>query len=318
MPRVPFDPATDYYKILGVDAGAPVEAIQAAYRKLAKAFHPDLNDGSTKAAERMARLNAAKSVLLDPQTREIYDQLRASRMARPMIRPDAGPPRAARPANGGPARPAGPNGRPVHQGGPAGGGPVHQGGAVGGPARHAEPATAYVPTDDPFATTAGRTVDGFSVRYAPFQATARARHRVVSNAATRAERGRAFDRGTGVLLLVALPLIAALCLYLFQAFQLSIEPLKTASSDVLLSPGQNYRPTTRGAADAVFMMVNAQPPSRDLAVRANNFILARSDSTPESEELRADGRRLVRSATDGDNASWDATVNHICQLAGRC
>jgi hypothetical protein len=66
------------------------------------------------------------------------------------------------------------------------------------------------------------------------------------------------------------------------------------------------------------MMVHAQPPSRELAIRANNFILARSDSTPESEELRADGRRLVRSATSGDAETWDSTVNHICQLAGRC
>jgi hypothetical protein len=114
------------------------------------------------------------------------------------------------------------------------------------------------------------------------------------------------------------PLIAALCLYLFQAVQLSIEPLKAASPDAILAPGQTSRPSTRGAADAVFMMVHAQPPSRELAIRANNFILARSDSTPESEELRADGRRLVRSATSGDAETWDSTVNHICQLAGRC
>ena len=277
MPRVPFDPATDYYKILGVEPDAPVEAIQAAYRKLAKAFHPDLNEGSAKAAEHMAWLNVAKSVLLDPQTREIYDQLRASRAARPLIR-------------------SGPR-------------------ATSSTARPAYAAHASV---EPVTSGPAHTVDGFTVRYAPYQATARARYRVVSNASTRAARGRAFDRGTGILLLVAVPLIVVLCVYLFQAFQLSIEPPKIASSDVMLSPGQNFRPTTRGAADAVFMMVRAEPPSRELAVRANNFILARSDSTPESEELRADGRRLVRSASDGDNVGWDATVNHICQLAGRC
>jgi hypothetical protein len=161
-------------------------------------------------------------------------------------------------------------------------------------------------------------VDGFTVRYAPYQTTSRARYRVVSNAATRADRRRAFDRGTGILLLVAVPLIAALCLYLFQAVQLSIEPLKAASSDAILTPGQSNRPTTRGAADAVFVMLRAQPPSRELAIRANNFILARSDSTPESEELRADGRRLLRSAASGDTAGWNDTVTHICSLAGRC
>src|SRR5438309_1289791 len=126
MPRTPFDPATDYYQLLGVGPHASAEEIQAAYRRLAKANHPDLNAGSAVAAARMAGLNVAKSVLLDRDTRA------------------------------------------------------------------------------------------------------------------------------------------------------------------------------------------------DLASRANNFILARSDSTPESELLRADGRRLVHSANAGDTAGWEAAVADVCQLAGRC
>ena len=258
MPRVPFDPATDYYRVLGVGTDASSEEIQAAYRKLAKTFHPDLNSGSNEAAQRMATLNVAKSVLLDRETRAIYDQLR---------------------------------------------GPVRL---------YTQPLRSSTATAPP------PPAEHASVRYAPYQSTARARYRVVSNAATRAERRAGFDRGTGILLLIAVPLIAALSLYVFQAVQVSIEPLKAASSDVTLAPGRSAGPTARGAADAVFQMVRAQPPSRDLAARANNFILARSDSTPESEELRADGRRLVRSATQGDTVTWDATVNHICQLAARC
>jgi hypothetical protein len=263
MPRVPFDPAIDYYHLLGVESHAPPEEIQAAYRRLAKANHPDLNAGSSTAAERMARLNVAKSVLLDRDTRAIYDQMRGPRRAY--------------------AQPVG--------------------------ATAARPASTQVPAGGPQVT----------VRYSPVSSTARARYRVVSNAATRAERRAGFDRGTGILLLVAVPLIAALSMYVFQAVQVSIEPLKAASSDATLAPGAQVPHTTaRGAADGVFQMVHAQPPSRELAARANNFILARSDSTPESEELRADGRRLIRSATAGDTDTWNTTVTHICQLADRC
>jgi hypothetical protein len=253
MARVPFDPATDYYLLLGVGSGASPEEIQAAYRRLAKANHPDLNAGSA-AASRMAQLNVAKSVLLDRDTRAVYDQLRSTRA------PEA----------------------------------VMSTGTV---------------TPPPY---------GFTVRYAPYSTAHRPRYRVVSAAAARSAPRTGFDRGTGILLLIAVPLIAVLVLYVFQALQLSIQPLKAASIDVTLAPGTGNRPTTRGAADGVFQMIHAQPPSRELASRANNFILARSDSSPESELLRADGRRLLRSAASGDAEGWDAAVTDICGLAGRC
>src|SRR5207253_8391042 len=105
-------------------------------------------------------------------------------------------------------------------------------------------------------------VDHVTVRYAPYQTAPRARYRVVPSATARAAPRSTFDRGTGVLLLIAVPLIAALCLYVFQAVQLSIEPLQPASAAATLAPGQNTRSTARGAAGAVFTMVRAQPTSR--------------------------------------------------------
>jgi hypothetical protein len=77
--RASFDPATDYYGLLDVHPTAPPWEIQAAYRRLAKTYHPDLNAGSSVAAARMARLNRAKEVLLDRATREAYDTARRLR-----------------------------------------------------------------------------------------------------------------------------------------------------------------------------------------------------------------------------------------------
>jgi len=92
----------DAYKILQVDSEADPEVIQAAYRRLAQKFHPDLAGGpdtveGREAARRMVALNAAWEVLGDERRRAEYDHERAVAAGTTVARAVAphAPPRAA-------------------------------------------------------------------------------------------------------------------------------------------------------------------------------------------------------------------------------
>jgi hypothetical protein len=67
-------PVVNYYEVLGVSPGATVEEIRAAYRKLAKEWHPDVRPGDPEAAARFALISEAHTVLTDPEKRTAYDR----------------------------------------------------------------------------------------------------------------------------------------------------------------------------------------------------------------------------------------------------
>ena len=64
----------NHYAALGLDRCCTLEQIRAAYRLLAKQFHPDLNSNSTAAITRTQELNAAYETLSDADLRAAYDR----------------------------------------------------------------------------------------------------------------------------------------------------------------------------------------------------------------------------------------------------
>jgi curved DNA-binding protein len=64
----------DYYKTLEIPKTASEADIKAAYRKLARKNHPDLNPKDTKANKKFQEINEANEVLSDPEKRKKYDE----------------------------------------------------------------------------------------------------------------------------------------------------------------------------------------------------------------------------------------------------
>ncbi len=65
---------TDYYEVLGVPRTATDKDIKAAYRKLARKHHPDVNPGDKGAEERFKEISGAFAVLSDAEKRAKYDR----------------------------------------------------------------------------------------------------------------------------------------------------------------------------------------------------------------------------------------------------
>jgi DnaJ-class molecular chaperone len=68
----------DYYATLGVSKTASDKEIKQAFRKLARKFHPDVNQGDKSAEARFKEINEAYEVLGDATTRKKYDELGAN------------------------------------------------------------------------------------------------------------------------------------------------------------------------------------------------------------------------------------------------
>ena len=85
----------DPYKALQVDPEAEDEVIAAAYRRLARKYHPDTAAGDPAAAAaasaRMTALNAAWELIGDPARRAAFDRARVVRAALLRRASDAGP-----------------------------------------------------------------------------------------------------------------------------------------------------------------------------------------------------------------------------------
>lgn len=65
----------DYYKVLGVPKTATDKEIKAAYRRLARKFHPDVNTENKDAEAKFKEVGEAYEVLSDPAKRQRYDQM---------------------------------------------------------------------------------------------------------------------------------------------------------------------------------------------------------------------------------------------------
>jgi DnaJ-class molecular chaperone len=66
--------ARDYYEVLGVKRDASDKEVRAAFRRLARRYHPDVNPGNAESETRFKEINQAYEVLSDPEHRKAYDR----------------------------------------------------------------------------------------------------------------------------------------------------------------------------------------------------------------------------------------------------
>jgi len=67
----------DFYKTLGVSKDVSGADLKKTYRKLARKYHPDSNQGDAAAEAKFKEISEAYSVLSDAEQRKEYDEIRA-------------------------------------------------------------------------------------------------------------------------------------------------------------------------------------------------------------------------------------------------
>src|SRR5258707_5064105 len=82
----------DYYDALGVPRTATQKEITAAFRKLARKHHPDLNAGDKQAEAKFKEISEAHDVLSDTKNRKLYDEFGPDwrSAAQAGVQPDSG------------------------------------------------------------------------------------------------------------------------------------------------------------------------------------------------------------------------------------